>query len=182
MFDRLRSLPKDPPPHVCELGFNGGHSALTFLESLPNSKVTSFDLGDIPWSQHNSKHLVELYKPRFTYVKGDSRETLPVQHGTGLMCDVLLIDGSKDPAVREQDLNDFRKVSHVGAKLFLDECNNFPCVSGQVDPTDPSCQVGLYTRESEMYNKLSREGLLKVIDCSNSPTAEDNLCFAEFAK
>lgn len=87
--------PHDPPPVVCELGFNGGHSATTFLESLPTAKVYSFDLGDTPWSQRNSKHLTEKYAPRFEYIKGNSRDTLPPKKNSGLDCDILLIDGSK---------------------------------------------------------------------------------------
>lgn len=31
--------------NICEVGFNSGHSALAFLEGVPNSRVVSFDLG-----------------------------------------------------------------------------------------------------------------------------------------
>jgi hypothetical protein len=38
---------------VCELGFNAGHSAMLFLETLPNARVVSFDLGDTRWALEN---------------------------------------------------------------------------------------------------------------------------------
>lgn len=53
-------------------------------------------------------------------------------------------------------------------------------VSGQLDPSDPSCKVGYYTDTSAMYNKLCKAGVLKMFDCAQSHTAEDTLCFGEY--
>jgi predicted O-methyltransferase YrrM len=43
LYDIMTSSPGIQ--NVCEVGFNSGHSALAFLEGIPNSRVMSFDLG-----------------------------------------------------------------------------------------------------------------------------------------
>ncbi len=38
--------------NVCEIGFNAGHSALTWLSVLPHTRVYSFDLAVHPYVEH----------------------------------------------------------------------------------------------------------------------------------
>ncbi|CAM9373070.1 unnamed protein product, partial [Choristocarpus tenellus] len=43
---------------VCEVGFNAGHSALNWLlNSRPDTKVISFDLGEHPYVGHAAQFL-----------------------------------------------------------------------------------------------------------------------------
>ena len=60
---------------ICEIGFNAGHSALLFLNSDETNKLTSFDSA-LPWSPISSNFVSFLFPNRFTYITGNSAESV----------------------------------------------------------------------------------------------------------
>lgn len=183
MYDILSKIPQeDPTPTVCELGFMAGHSATIFLETMPTSVLFSFDLAEFAWSWPNAYHLMDLYGRRFNYVPGDSGVNIPLlrEQAPHVQCDVLLIDGSKEGKHRYKDMLTLKEMASPNAILFLDEVNSRECVSGAVDTADPLCNLGDYSECSLVYNRMSRSGLLEVIDCVDTPVAHDGYCVARF--
>ena len=71
---------------VCETGFGAGHSAALFLESSPSVDVVTFDLMTQPYAVPAAKMLQKKYPGRYSYVPGDSCETVPTYEG---QCDFL---------------------------------------------------------------------------------------------
>jgi predicted O-methyltransferase YrrM len=181
MYNALEKLPDYPPPTVCEVGFNAGHSALLFLETLPTARVLTWDLADLPWALRNAQHFKDLYGKRFTYVPGDSLVTVPafVAKHPNVLCDVVFIDGSKVPETRHRDMIQFKKISAKGALLFLDEATSFECASGAVLTSHESCS-GEYSAYTVLYNTLSKSGFMAVDECVITPTKWDGLCVAHF--
>ena len=47
--------------NVCEIGFNAGHSALTFLSMTNNTQVVSFDLGTHPYFKPSIETISAMY-------------------------------------------------------------------------------------------------------------------------
>ena len=69
--------------HVCEIGMNGGHSALIFLAALnahndkEGIKLTMFDLATFDYSETARKYIEALYPNQFTLHKGNSIVSVP---------------------------------------------------------------------------------------------------------
>ena len=99
---------------ICEIGFMAGHSSLLFLETAPQARVVSFDLGDCPWTRPQAELLAATYgRDRFELVLGLSNNTIHTyaREHPGLSCDVVMVDGSKFPEPRYLDLRSFRALS-----------------------------------------------------------------------
>ena len=92
----------------CEIGMNGGHSAVAMLQANPTLHVHSFDIMRINYSWPIAQLLQSTFGERFTLHPGNSRVTVP-HAATGAMpgqcttdtpggrralrCDVLFVDG-----------------------------------------------------------------------------------------
>eukprot|EP00195_Chlamydomonas_chlamydogama_P005323 CAMPEP_0202889618 /NCGR_PEP_ID=MMETSP1392-20130828/204_1 /ASSEMBLY_ACC=CAM_ASM_000868 /TAXON_ID=225041 /ORGANISM="Chlamydomonas chlamydogama, Strain SAG 11-48b" /LENGTH=303 /DNA_ID=CAMNT_0049572993 /DNA_START=29 /DNA_END=937 /DNA_ORIENTATION=+ len=151
---------------ICEIGFNAGHSATLFLDSLPEATLIEFDLGDFGWAQQNSDMLKFVYGPRFVYIKGDSAKTIAEFAKNGTKCDVTFIDGVKGESGRRNDVLNIAKISHRGTYVFGDEANTVECMSGEVDRSHPKCLEGPHGDTSFAWNSLVREGYLEYVACS----------------
>lgn len=164
---------------VCELGFNAGHSALLVLETLQHAQVYSFDLGDAPFTEANSARMQSIYKERFTYIKGDSMETIPLYQNKNISCDAVFADGAKDFQHRYKDIKNFRALSSHNALVFMDEICTPECAKGEVVISDPKCYGGIYghnCRTTKAYNQLVHDGILKVKSCIETTTVNDGFC------
>ena len=173
IYDVLRrSFPEAQT--VCELGFNAGHSALLFLETLPQARVYSFDLCDGPWTLRNADHVATSYPDRFELMMGDSAETIPAFAWRGIQCDVVFVDGSKDAEHRRADMALFRKFAHNKTVVLLDEVSSSACIRGSAP-----C-VGNYSAITEMYTSLVRDEQLFVHECIDTITEDDSFCVGAF--
>ena len=55
--------------HICEIGFNAGHSAITFLHMHPNdARYTAFDRGE-SWGPRAKAFVQFLFPGRLAYIK-----------------------------------------------------------------------------------------------------------------
>jgi len=144
-YDWVRSLKATmgDVSHVCEIGMNGGHSALIFLaalsawydggdtendaasSSINSPKVTMFDLAQFDYSPSAKEYIEILYPRRFTLHKGNSQEVLPkwtAEHQTD-KCHVFSIDGDHSYKGARVDILNAVKATRKGGLLILDDMN-----------------------------------------------------------
>ena len=177
---------------MCELGFNAGLSALLLLEAAPDATLVSFDLGDIA-PRNASRLLPTLYPSRFLGVQfGPSQKTFPAytRAHEGFACDLAFIDGDKSFAGRLQDLQNVRGATgRRGVRLFFDEVTAQRCLNGSL-PTDVwEAECPLINRDpgfeeaARLYDKLSREGMIRIIECDWPPRYRDRdgICMAKLS-
>jgi len=128
----VHAVQQDGVQTYCEVGFNGGHSAVAVLASAPNVAVVSFD--NSAYGRHtrqNAEQVKRWFPDRFAMHDGDSKLTIPqyqlrVAHGHGRRCDVVLVDGSHEARAVLFDLRHFDKVASCGAPVFVDDLNEGP--------------------------------------------------------
>mmetsp|Transcript_34976 Transcript_34976/g.48866 ORF Transcript_34976/g.48866 Transcript_34976/m.48866 type:complete len:302 (+) Transcript_34976:140-1045(+) len=127
---------------ICEIGFNGGHSAALWLKAAPKAEVVMFDL----WNHtYNARGEAFLRDPRSTrefqlpnanerlhIIKGSSLKTVPsfARDFPEKKCDLISIDGGHTEDIARADLWSMANLAnrnfHV---LLLDDtnCEGFWC-------------------------------------------------------
>jgi len=111
---------------VCETGFNAGQSALIWLLANPKAKLYSFDLGQYGYTQAAAKFMAEKFPGRFTFVAGNSVESLPkfiVDHPE-VRCDLTIVDGGHTVEVATADLLNFAALASPVSRVVVDDT---PC-------------------------------------------------------
>ena len=144
----------------CEVGFNGGHSAVAVLTGAPNVSVRSFDNSAYgAHTKHNAEFLKSVFPSRFSFIDGNSLRTVPqlasrVHAGDEPPCDVILIDGShKTPDVKK-DLHAFRGAARCHAPIFMDDLE-----AGPGNAVDEAERDGLLRmRQWFVYDSRQRPG------------------------
>ena len=118
---------------VCETGFNGGHSSLSWLSGNSNTKVYSFDLGSFSYSKQMASFLQKQFPNTLTVIWGDSKVTIPtfVKENPGFKCDLIYIDGGHDYPEAKADLQNFQAMAKSDSLLLLDDVprSEYPGVS-----------------------------------------------------
>jgi hypothetical protein len=104
---------------IGEIGFNAGHSTITFLWQNPRSTLTSFDLGEMKWTPTSVDFVSRIFPKRFTYIKGYSTDTVPKYDGP--VFDLFAIDGGHNGAVPFQDMQNGRRVTKRGGYVVIDD-------------------------------------------------------------
>lgn len=110
---------------VCEVGLNAGHSSILWMQACPQANAVLFDMPYKKWSHPAFDFLRSEYEGRLEITEGNSLVSIPdyIQQHPNLQCDLVAIDGSKDPAVRLQDFLNLEKVSHRNTLLLLDDAS-----------------------------------------------------------
>ena len=114
----------------CEVGMNGGHSAVAMLLANTNVTVEVFDIMNLKYSWPVAQVLKAGFGDRFVLHPGKSGDTLP-QWTTGLRangshCDLVLVDGSHDASVAGFDLRQLRRAATPRTRLVVDDINMPP--------------------------------------------------------
>lgn len=89
------------PKKMIEIGFNAGHSALAWMETLPNLTVHSIDICRHGYTQPCAKEIEKVYGKRFKFGKIDSHQINPRSFAG---YDFAFIDGGHE---REDIQNDW---------------------------------------------------------------------------
>ena len=150
--------------HICEIGFNAGHSAVAILGARANISLTSFDLGVLPWSTGLQARVAELFPNRFFYIRGNSAETVPmykrkVRAGVLPVCDIFLVDGGHTYDKARADFQNAVDVLAEGGYLFADDHSpTFPGVMRAWDNlvTHGSIQYFRCERPRETYEGFQK--------------------------
>ena len=113
-------LQKYRPKRVCEIGFNGGHSASIFLSDKNVKHLHSFDLCDHKYSQKSIEYIKKNFKNRFSLTCGDSTKTVPKYNGQKF--DLVFIDGGHYNDIPNQDIiNTLAHLANPGALIMMDD-------------------------------------------------------------
>jgi hypothetical protein len=135
---------------ICEIGFNGGHSASLWLLANSRANVTMFDIWQHPYAAAGEKFLrntdlVQNGNSRLRIVKGSSHETLiPYGKAHPRVCDIISVDGDHTHHGAVQDLKEVLPLLRGPESLVLlddSNCNSDWCV----DPArDQVIEEGYY--------------------------------------
>jgi hypothetical protein len=129
--------------HVCEVGFNAGHSTALWLSVNPTVTVDTFDLFSweakgLAYSQRlaakqagfmtpNLHLLQRLFPGRLTAHRGDSLKTVPTA-SLVRPCDLVHVDGRHSYGNVMADAMNLMRKSHPSALyLFDDQCDARKC-------------------------------------------------------
>lgn len=113
-----------PTRNICEVGFNGGHSALAMLLSAPaDAKMLSFDLMSKSYTP-SCQRLVRLAFPhRHRLVEGLSNVSIPrfVRANLHTKCDLIFIDGGHEEEEAQSDLLHMSMLATEKTLLVMDD-------------------------------------------------------------
>jgi len=111
---------------MLEIGFNAGHSAVIFLEAMPqDGEYTCLDLGEHSYSQPCFTMLKTKYPQIKELILGDSRQTLPnllskrPEYLNSFDC--IHIDGGHQEDVILSDINCAHLLLKSGGILIVDD-------------------------------------------------------------
>jgi len=114
---------------LCEIGFNGGHSAMLLLLGRPSTPLefTVFDIGCHAYTKPCVDYLASQFKHvTFEYIEGDSTVTMPAwmdAHPCAGHYDVVHVDGGHDDHCITNDMkNADWIVKHNGLIIVDDSC------------------------------------------------------------
>lgn len=108
---------------VGEIGFNAGHSSLTFLSAKDDVIVYSFDICEHPYFAIGKKLIDRHFPQRHILIKGNSTKTVPGFHKNhpSLKFDLIFIDGGHSYATASQDIFNMKSLAHKKTLAVLDD-------------------------------------------------------------
>jgi hypothetical protein len=129
-YELLMQAPT-PPSTYCEVGLNGGHSAVAILLMLPYVQVHAFDLMMWAYSRPVTELLKQHFAERFELHPGNSLQTVPLFATNRTMrrrdkCDLVFIDGNHQRAAVLKDLQHIHPVTSKGARVIVDDIGAAP--------------------------------------------------------
>jgi hypothetical protein len=156
--------------HICEVGFNAGHSALVFLTASPTTTYTAIDLGDLKWSVASREFLRSRFPERFKYIQGEAGRgkalkayATRAKREKGLarfdshsqqnapLCDLLSVDGShRFEGANADVLNGLAIAGKNGYVMIDDASETYPGVI-------------------QAWEGAKKNHVLREIECSPSP-------------
>jgi predicted O-methyltransferase YrrM len=137
---------------ILEIGFNGGHSADSFLKYNTQAKLVSFDIGAHAYVKDGKEYVDQKYPGRHTLIIGDSTKTIPVYQADQPF-DVIFIDGGHEYPIAKADLENCKRLAHKNTLVMVDDI---------VKRTD---WVEYYNRgPNRAWEEAKKSGLIKEID------------------
>lgn len=126
----VRGFAPNKVKRICEIGFAGGHSAVTLLLASGAPEYIGFDIWDrADYENAAWDHVTNLFpNVKFTLVKGDSTITVPAFKDK-YMCDILHVDGAHHAHYPQADLTNMQQLASPENLLFADDCcTSWPAV------------------------------------------------------
>ena len=138
---------------IGEVGFNAGHSAISFLSQSEHSKLISFDLEEVKWASQSLDFVHRLFPDRVDRLKGGSETTVAnFAKEDPRKFDLFAIDGNHFGQGPYLDMIHGRKASRPGAYVIIDDWT----------PSFPDVRQG--------WERAKKEKLLEEIVCVHDPS------------
>ncbi|CAE7203119.1 unnamed protein product [Symbiodinium natans] len=109
---------------ICEVGFNGGHSAWAMLASAPpEAQMVSFDLISKSYTRSCHRVIRSVFSRRHRLLEGSSNVSVPhfISQNLAHKCDLIFIDGSHTEADAAADLLHMSLLATAGSLLVMDD-------------------------------------------------------------
>ena len=122
--ESLRELASNPSiKNVLEIGFNSGHSADTILNSNPNIKLVSFDIGTERNVVLGKTYVDRKYPFRHCLIIGDSTVTVPefIKDHPDSKFDLIFIDGGHTYDIATKDIMNCKVLAHADTIVVMDD-------------------------------------------------------------
>jgi predicted O-methyltransferase YrrM len=179
-YDWIRSALGGNVKHVCEIGMNGGHSAVIFLAGLAGRegvRLTMWDLLMWDYSDTAAGYVEKLYPGKMTVVPGNSRRKVPEWTKDHLddLCDVFSVDGGHRYFEARADIINAVKATKKGGIILLDDMNP---KSDTRRAFDNAVNDGLMANPRCVENVRQRVGYDNRVDESNSREMVMSWCMA----
>jgi hypothetical protein len=125
--------------HICEIGFNAGHSVLLLLLGRPLTPLTFtvFDIGEHRYTEPCFNYVKSQFNHvAFEFIKGDSTVTMPSwidthKESVGIY-DVVHVDGGHSEHCISNDMKNAHLLVKVNGILIIDD-TNIPYINSYVD-------------------------------------------------
>ena len=119
-FDVARRL---RPRTICEIGFNGGHSAAIFLAAAGSrASMISFDLQQFTYSSMATRLVQAIFPGQLHVVEGLSQDTVPrFAAKRGRVCDLFSVDGDHSYEGTARDIANAAAATRGNGMLILDD-------------------------------------------------------------
>ena len=179
-YDWIRSTLGGEVRHVCEIGLNGGHSAVIFLASLAGREgvhLTMWDLLGWEYSPTAVKYIETLYPGKIEVIAGNSRREVPAWTGNNQndLCDVFSVDGGHRYFEAHADILNAVKATKKGGIILLDDMNPG---SDTRRAFDDVVNEGKMSNVQCVENVLQRVGYENRVDETNSREMLMSWCMA----
>mmetsp|Transcript_5157 Transcript_5157/g.12918 ORF Transcript_5157/g.12918 Transcript_5157/m.12918 type:complete len:336 (+) Transcript_5157:67-1074(+) len=177
-YDWIRSL--DNVRHVCEIGLNGGHSAVIFLASLAGRedvKLTMFDLMMWQYSPTAAEYVNALYPGKMQVFPGNSRHEVPkwAAANPNDKCDVFSVDGGHRYFEAYADIINAAKATKKGGVILLDDMTR----GGNTRKAfDDAVDQGVLENPHCVENVAQKVGYVNRVDESNARQSVLSWCMA----
>lgn len=127
--------------HICEVGFNAGHSTALWLSANPTATVDTFDLFNPHLTGFMRRNLILLqrrFPGRLIAHVGDSLRTIPAINNLSSPCDLVHVDGRHSYTNTRQDALNLMRISRPSALyLFDDQCDPHNCSGPNAAVAEP---------------------------------------------
>lgn len=111
------------PKRIMEIGFNAGHSAETFLTTLDDTHVTSFDIGHHFYLSYGKEYIESHFHGRHRLIIGNSMKSVPkfTQEHPEEKFDLILIDGGHTYEIATADIQNCKSLAHKDTIVIFDD-------------------------------------------------------------
>ena len=109
---------------ICEVGFNGGHSAWAMLSSAtPAVQMVSFDLVSKSYTRACHRVIQSIFPHRHKLVEGPSNISIPgyVSQNLASKCDLIFIDGGHSEVDAASDLLQLSLLASKSTLVVMDD-------------------------------------------------------------
>jgi hypothetical protein len=121
---------KKATTHICEIGFNAGHSTMLMLLGREKTPLdfTIFDIGHHPYTKPCLEYIKNKFdNVNFEYIEGDSTKTIPkwIKDNPSLASsfDVVHVDGGHSENCIKNDMLNANLLVMVNGIVIIDDTN-----------------------------------------------------------
>lgn len=139
---------------IGEIGFNAGFSAQTFLNTHPENRVVSFDLGEHGYTTLAKRLVDEEFPGRHTLILGDSAKTVPEfkRQNPEITFDLVFIDGGHEYETARADIQNMLPLCNSSTAVIIDDLTPwYKWGKGPTKAWSEAIQNGLI-QQDELFN------------------------------